>query len=768
MFLGSGDGTFGPSSTITSQAVRSPVVLADFNGDGKLDAAVELVEGVSVLLGNGNGTFLSPLTSPFSQLADTTPLVSADFNDDGKADLAAGTTGGVLLVMLGDGNGRFQQSPTSIFSGTLLTTGDFDHDGRIDVAGAATGGSELVSVIRGKGDGTFQAGTFISIPFTSLGPSGGSNSNLIADFNNDGNLDILQVAQVKEVGSLAIVLGNGNGAFEEAQIVGAVNCFNFCSAAAADLNSDGKQDVVVAAPSETDVFLGKGDGTFQPAVKYFGPNDGSYIAVGDFNLDQKLDIAVANATSGGVSILLGNGDGTFGFPANVTLSAPATAIQLADFNHDGKQDIAVGTADSVAVLLGRGDGNFASEADYAAGSGVSSIAVGDFDRDGNLDLVTANSSSNDVSVLLGNGNGTFQAASNFSVGDNPISVAVADLDGDGKPDIATANHDWNDVSILAGNGDGTFKPPVNFGSATGHISIGDFNGDGSDDIVVGGGLEISVLLNRPLGATVAFSPRSVDFEKPVVGESTPAETITLTNTGRSVLTIHSISISGPQASEFQQTNDCGNKVPAESSCSASVKLTAASTGTRSALLNISDSAAGSPHSVPLTGAAVSLGLGVNSGSPSSASVPAGGTATYTMTIGGGGLSGTATLECIGAPMGATCALPSSTNVSATDASTFTVTVTTTPRTMALAFPIGFDMRWVFIGIFAWLMLPSNRPGRKTVVSGFGIAFLCLSICSCGGGGSRSSGGTPAGNYTLTVAATSGSVAQSTHITLIVQ
>src|SRR5262249_11018670 len=180
---------------------------------------------------------------------------------------------------------------------------------------------------------------------------------------------------------------------------------------------------------------------------------------------------------------------------------------------------------NVSVLVGNGDGTFQAAVNFGAGVGPRSVAVGDFNGDGVQDLAVANSGfvSTNVSVLLGNGDGMFQAAVNFGVGNFPVSVAVGDFNGDGVQDLAVVNGGvgYNGVSVLLGNGDGTFQAAVNFGAGVTPVSVavGDFNGDGVRDLVVANFFisnNVSVLLGNGDGtfqAVVSFGagsfPRSV-------------------------------------------------------------------------------------------------------------------------------------------------------------------------------------------------------------------------------------------------------------------
>src|SRR5208283_3811834 len=269
-----------------------------------------------------------------------------------------------------------------------------------------------------------------------------------------------------------------------------------CFVAVADVNGDGKPDVVVSNGNGTvGVLLGNGDGTFQPAVTFNpGLQSQAGIALADLNGDGKPDLLVANAS--GVAVLLGNGDGTFQ-PA-VTYGSGGSSpwsVAVADVNRDGKPDLIVAnySSSTVGVLLGNGDGTFQPAATYGSGgNGPWSVAVADVNGDGNPDLLVVNVFDNTVGVLLGNGDGTFQAAVTYSSGGGfrAPSIAVADLNGDGKPDLAVANDCGGcdgSVAVLLGNGDGTFRPAVLYdsgGDLTLEVAIADVNGDGKPDLIV--------------------------------------------------------------------------------------------------------------------------------------------------------------------------------------------------------------------------------------------------------------------------------------------
>jgi hypothetical protein len=276
------------------------------------------------------------------------------------------------------------------------------------------------------------------------------------------------------------------------------------SVAVADLNGDGRLDLVVASTGgPIGVLLGNGDGTFQTAIGVGGA--AISVAVADLNGDGKPDLVVATLTST-IGVLLGNGDGSFGPEVPYASGGPfSTSVAIADVNGDGKPDLVVTSEEGqvfgglVDVLLGNGDGTFQPAVTYASGGGDAwSVAVVDVNGDGKPDLVVANMCSKSncsargvVSVLLGNGNGTFQPAVTYESGGlAAFSVAVADLNGDGTPDIAVVNVGSANVGVLLGNGDGTFQPAVTYaaggilGNGPQSVALADVNGDGKRDLIL--------------------------------------------------------------------------------------------------------------------------------------------------------------------------------------------------------------------------------------------------------------------------------------------
>ena len=380
----SGDNNYSPSDsglvsqvvTPVSSALQGPVnyntgttpsfvVVGDFNLDGKIDIAVanQGSNSVSVLLGNGDGTFGA--AQSFTVGSQPTAIAVADFNGDGKPDLAVANMGDdSVSILIGRGDGTFlpPQRVTAIHSPVSLVAADFNGDGKVDLA-VAKAGSNKVGIRLGNGDGTFQAETDY--------PADNQPSSIAAgDFNGDGHVDLAVTNKLS---------------------------------------------------NDVSILLGEGNGTFQAAVNYpVGPAGLSYapafVIAGDFSGDGKSDLAVADSQwgSNSVSVLLGNGDGTFQTATRFAGGTVPSAIVAADVNGDGYVDLAtvdLGLAnylqDGVNVLFGTGDGAFYNlsaleqNPPYPAGRAPISAAAADFNGDGRVDLVVVNSADNTVSVLLG-------------------------------------------------------------------------------------------------------------------------------------------------------------------------------------------------------------------------------------------------------------------------------------------------------------------------------------------------------------------------------
>jgi hypothetical protein len=322
ILLGNGDGTFQAGGIFPTD---SPIFVtaADLNHDGKLDLVTgnNFSNHISVLLGNGDGTFQTAVNYPTN--TETVGVAVGDFNKDGIPDLAAASQGaGEVYVLLGNGDGTFQPA-VGYACGTFareVAVGDFNKDGNLDLV-VANQGENTVSVLLGNGDGTFQTGVKYA-----TGPD--PTSVKVGDFRGNGTLDIVTANFdfAGGTGTVSVLLGNGDGTFQAAQSY--TTDLHAHSVALADFNNDGRLDIAVANNGSDDVsvLLGNGDGTFQATQNFAAGSVPLSVAAGDFNGQGVQSLAVANGASNNVSILI-NTSG----PAAVSLTPNSITEGSGDF-----------------------------------------------------------------------------------------------------------------------------------------------------------------------------------------------------------------------------------------------------------------------------------------------------------------------------------------------------------------------------------------------------------------------------------------------------
>jgi hypothetical protein len=366
---------------------------------GYSPASATLSQSIAAVSSNSLGA-----GTAFTADFETFFVATGDFNGDGVMDLAVanGAGGKGISVLLGNGDGTFRAAVNYDSGGTFprsIAVADINGDGVADLAVANADGQN-VTVLLGNGDGTFALWTQAA--------SGNAPYSITAgDFNGDGIADLAFTNY--NSGTVSVLIGAGGGAFNAVANypVAAQPAF----VATTDLNGDGIADLVTGSVVNSNgisVLIGSGDGTFQPAVSYDAGPSPSSIGVGDFNGDGKPDLAVLNVktTSGNpltnnVQVLLNEGNGTF-LPAVRYTADDPVSVAVGDIDGDGNADLAVANSNGkVSVLLGKGDGTFGTAADFPAGVSLTNIAVADFNGDGRTDVAVTDLDTASVTILLG-------------------------------------------------------------------------------------------------------------------------------------------------------------------------------------------------------------------------------------------------------------------------------------------------------------------------------------------------------------------------------
>jgi VCBS repeat protein/List-Bact-rpt repeat protein/FG-GAP repeat protein len=799
VLLGNGDGTFqsGVKYSVTTNA--QGVVVGDFNADHVSDIAVAFVHigqitavcGISVLLGNGNGTFQAHIDSATNCGGG---IAVGDFNRDGRQDLAIANNSFIssgVGVLLGNGNGTFKAEidyDTDIFPSGVEVV-DLNRDGNQDLALAGVGNA--VGVLLGNGDGTFGM-------HQDFGAGDGPVSEIAADFNGDGRTDVATANAFGD--SVSLLFGVGDGTFFPvrrdylaASIAQGI--------AVSDLNHDGIQDLAVADGTTAgfvSILLSHPDGTFATDVVYPVGSNPDSVAIADFNGDSHPDLATANSGDSVISILLNKGDGTFQPHVDYPVSSTAAAgIIAADLNQDGRLDIAVALGEGAAVLLGNGDGSFQPEVDYGIGGVATSVVAADFNGDGKLDLALPAYNAV-ISVLLGNGDGTFQPGKQQSLPAQPFGAAVGDVNGDGIPDLVVAGG-CGCISVLIGNGDGTFQPHKDYAGVsilTTSVALADFTGDGNLDVVVTNSYSstASVFVGKGDGTfptrveytSGGYAPAGVavgDFNRDRKPDIAFGGVSVLINASPVPWFALSLSTNGNGSGtvKFSPGGLCGRSCSKNFASGTTVVLTAipdfgsslsgwsgggcAGTGACSLTLTSDQAVAATFSPVPE--------FSVVGSSPSPNPINAGQSSTSTVNIKAvNGFNAAVSLTCSVAPTPALAPQCSIGPSSVGPGTSATLTINTTPPVTALLFSSRrfsiFDALLLPVIGFAMVRIRSHQ-GKRTPVVMFLICFLVMgalfSQSACGG--NTPSPGTPAGHYTITVNGSSGSLQHSTKLALTV-
>ena len=603
LLAGRGDGTFADGVEYPSTGGYG-LAVGDINGDGRIDVVESTLGGdftigdaLTVFLNAGDGTLLPGVPIAKGLTGAGRPAL-ADFDGDGKTDIAVEAVGDATIVLLNQGDGTFgRRADYGGCAGESVYAGDFNGDGKPDLLDC--GGRELRTNL---GDGTFATKDDYPVE---LKPS----QVVVRDLNADGLPDIvvmsLGTSESDYLGggsghaTVSVFLNVGNGKFgaradyQFSDVLGTGPDVPF-SLAVADANQDGSPDIVVAADDNLAVLPNDGHGSFGAAFHVTPatlsgtllgmPRKTDAAAFGDLDGDGNPEMVVhefvhvagaSDCMDGELLDVYSMAPGltplalhryTFNFSGYPNCySRVACGMTLIDLNGDGRPDVVVAYPTATGVLLNDGTGNLLPPAYYKGGNGCPA-GLADVNGDGRPDLVRTTIVLEPLRVAaalrLNHGDGTFGDVLSTDLSSGSVSVGSTgavggDINGDGRPDVATVVGltnvgDGNRVIVAIGNGDGTFSSILDYpvGGDPVSIELADLDGDGRQDLVVAnkGSNSISVLLNRCLPLSLAKTPSAPG----AMGSGWAGALLTPTTSQNS----HSIAIPAAPSAVFPRFEAC--------------------------------------------------------------------------------------------------------------------------------------------------------------------------------------------------------------------
>ena len=360
------------------------------------------------------------------------------------------------------------------------------------IAALAPGGLSVLLVLHDDGLSLLEQGAAGWERRELAAPRFGSDL-AVADLDGDGRVDLI-VADAA-AGELRLLRGDGNGGFTSAAAL--PRGHEPRRLLAGDANGDGRVDLLSIGDDGLLLHAAEPDGRFAAPRRLLASPHLSDVGFADVNGDRRPDLLVADRSRGAVTVLLATADGSFATGDAYLVGPEPATLLVGDIDGDGHADgLAFSRLGGGATLLrGRGDGHFDGVPCAPAAFGdLTAIVADDFNDDGDVDLAVASEEGGNIGIFLGSGDGRFRPQLPIAVGRQPRALTVGDFNEDDRPDMAVANFGSDAVVILIGDGRGGFAAPrpITVGTGPSAISVGSFSSPTSVDLAIVNSLSNSV------------------------------------------------------------------------------------------------------------------------------------------------------------------------------------------------------------------------------------------------------------------------------------
>jgi hypothetical protein len=758
--------------------VAQQIQVLDLNQDGKPDVLwADSANTVLTSLGNGDGTLQAPITAVYAN-AGANSLTTGDFNQDGLPDVAVFTNGlTAIYAGAGDGTFAatpLAQYPNELFGNEPPVAQDFDGDGILDLIAVRPFFNQL-AFLKGYGNGTFQSESLL-LPSNTVagGPLATEPAKDIivlttGKWTASGYPGVFAEEDIDGTFYLDFGIPDGHGGLAYTRALNAAQTsahgVQAIEPIAADFNSDGLQDVVWTTGNGIAVGLSKGDGTFSSIVSTNFPTAFQcalgFADAADLNGDGKTDLVIAysgdaycnfNGTAilpAGFFVLLGDGTGQF----TATFHAAGENIykvKIASLKNDGVMDIVLDDQGPITQAIysiaptSPGVYTGSTTTIWPSSSTLADLLVQDLNGDGipDLTLLQTGLPFNDdrqpgVLTLFGKGDGTFGTPQFEYAGIPGSSIQSADFNQDGLPDLAVAfgasgGFAVNGVPVFANLGKGTFGPPIvlpgplnllqPYGIPVGdeQIFTGDFNADGAPDILIGEGLSLvpgvlylnqggtSLQLVAGAASIPQYSPVTLTVLASDLGSTPPTGNISFYVNGAS---LGSATLANGSASFTSSSLPVGTDTIVARFVGSSTNYPAAS---NAAVVTVT----ALPPNFTLTAAASTLS--VTSTTPAS---------TILSLASNQSFQGSVSFVCDGLPAGVTCAFtPSTTSLAAGSTASVTVSVAYSNQGKNVVPHAGGQAVTALCGM---LFLLCAIPGKRRRTRGCVVVLLVMASVMAG-------------------------------------